>query len=90
MAENKPVRHLFPQGCVRIKSSYRKLVGRSLFVYCAMERERESSRANRFGPKIASDALNRRSSLEGRSGNFLFRFLNWRSTVQSTPPAAQE
>ena len=86
MAENTGFVTCFLKGVVD-KSSYRKLVADLYFVYCAMEEEIGKLKSHPVVGPIASDALNRRSSLEA---DLEFYFgSDWRSTVQPTS-AAQE
>jgi len=82
MAENTCFVHLFPQGWWSIRSSYRKLVGRSLFVYCRMEEEiGKLKKPSGCGP-IAKRRAQRRSVLDGRL-EFYFGS-DWRKHRQPT------
>jgi len=70
MAENTGFVHLFFLKGVVDKSSYRKLVRRSLFpCNCAMRGNRHNFKSIRLWSRLASDVLKRRFVLEADLGN---------------------
>jgi len=86
MAENTGFVTCFLKGVVD-KVSYRKLVADLYFVYCAMEEEIGRLKSHPVVGPIASDALNRRASLEA---DLQFYFgSGWRSAVAPTPGAQE-
>ena len=86
MAENTGFVTCFLKGVVD-KISYRKLVADLYFVYTAMEEEIGKLKAHPVVGPIASDALNRRATLEA---DLAFYFgADWRQQIQATPGAQQ-